>query len=868
MQLSEPRQPSGAGPWKVTMGQLADVREANRALGQLGRGRLWMAAMDLFSSLQMVRLGDTISFNTMISASTRALQWQTAVLFFSGMLAAEVSTDAISYNSTISACERGSRWQAALQLLAGMPRSRKRPDDITYNSTISALRAAGEWELAVTLLSSMPLARICSDLISFSAAIGACETAGQWQVASQLFADLAAASIRADEICLSTAMSACAKAGSWQAALCLLWSISGSALETDEISFSTAISACARGAVWRQALEILEAMEREQVRMNGICFNAALNACEKCGQWQVALQGLQTFSRFAVLPDAISTSAAMSACAKKGQWRTALQLLVASWARLPLDDICFNAAISACATAGQWQMASLLLEAMPRAAVRADAISFSAAISACEGEGQWSRALLLLASMRSVRVKANEIGFNAAISVCAKGTQWRMSLQLPYVMSIMQVTADEITFSAAISSCEKPGFWQRAIGLLAVSAGANEIAFGAAIGTFQQDMRTNLRNVVLPTGFYGLPLSVWATTRLHAVFAILFVIPTAAFWGSWYRRLKGLEASELDCYRRTLLEPRDWFQLWRLNCRLASMTALATKSSDFDNEDKWNFIKGCLANKLPTTPALPSPKTLVAKVGRQGDAILYLYVFVFFSGPLCCVAAWTCAMIVPECVSPWQLSPGPAAGRGSFHALALLLLVLCLQRRRALFRNVPKGCPWRRMQGPFLTPKKVDPDLEASPVAPKRANLTKRPKVRLGLQVCNKFEVLASPVATPTPSPRAARPGERSLPEAGTDAPDAPGDWTTVHYRSRKKDSTATPAAASLAPPLEAPSNDNGDAIDLYYAQKDAFVRSWTRESKQARSVKQKKRVDYQVAKRRLQSEQDRSAREDAESSE
>ncbi|CAE7819105.1 unnamed protein product, partial [Symbiodinium sp. CCMP2456] len=72
------------------------------------------------------------------------------------------------------------------------------------------------------------------------------------------------------------------------------------------------------------------------------------------GQWQVALQVLQTFSRFAVLPDAISTSAAISACAKQGQWRTALQLLVASWARLPLDDICFNAAISACATAGEW----------------------------------------------------------------------------------------------------------------------------------------------------------------------------------------------------------------------------------------------------------------------------------------------------------------------------------------------------------------------------------------------------------------------------------------------------------------------------------------------------------------------------------
>lgn len=152
-------------------------------------------------------------------------------------------------------------------------------------------------------------------------------------------------------------------------------------------------------------------------------------------------------------------------------------------------------------------------------------------------------------------------------------------------------------------------------------------------GTFQQDMRTNLRNVVLPTGFYGLPLSVWATTRLHAVFAILFVIPTAAFWGSWYRRFKGLEASELECYRRTLLEPRDWFQLWRLNCRLASMTALATKSPDFDNEDKWNFIKGCLANKLPTTPALPSPKTLVAKdVNEEGGMGIHVLKNVLHGG--------------------------------------------------------------------------------------------------------------------------------------------------------------------------------------------------------------------------------------------
>merc|ERR1719384_1235227 len=54
-------------------------------------------------------------------------------------------------------------------------------------------------------------------------------------------------------------------------------------------------------------------------------------------------------------------------------------------------------------------------------------------------------------------------------------------------------------------------------------------------GTFQEDMRTNLRNVVLPTGLYGLPLSICARSKGAAVLTGLFLIPTAAFWGAFYR---------------------------------------------------------------------------------------------------------------------------------------------------------------------------------------------------------------------------------------------------------------------------------------------------------------------------------------------
>jgi len=132
-------------------------------------------------------------------------------------------------------------------------------------------------------------------------------------------------------------------------------------------------------------------------------------------------------------------------------------------------------------------------------------------------------------------------------------------------------------------------------------------------GTFQQDMQTNLRNVVLPTGVYGMPLSMWASSRMAAYFAISLVIPLVAFWGSIWRRVRGIDPSAVECFRRSLLTPTDWFQLWRLNCRLASMTALATQSKDFDLEDKWLFIQACQKHKIPVTPVMNDPVTLVAK---------------------------------------------------------------------------------------------------------------------------------------------------------------------------------------------------------------------------------------------------------------
>jgi len=49
-----------------------------------------------------------------------------------------------------------------------------------------------------------------------------------------------------------------------------------------------------------------------------------------------------------------------------------------------------------------------------------------------------------------------------------------------------------------------------------------------------------------------------------------------------------------------------------------------------------------------------------------------------------------------------------------------------------------------------------------------------------------------------------------------------------------------------------------GDCADFYYDQKDLFVKGWTRQSKQSHSAKSRKKVDYQIDKRRQQSAKDK----------
>ena len=136
-------------------------------------------------------------------------------------------------------------------------------------------------------------------------------------------------------------------------------------------------------------------------------------------------------------------------------------------------------------------------------------------------------------------------------------------------------------------------------------------------GDFQEDMIKNLRDVALPGT--GIPLSVFAYHKMFTYVFLLIFYPTvawlAAFNRAWHRNneepVEYLKHSTLhhiyQCYSEQLIEPRDWFSYWRLNCRLATyhsyLTGASTKEN-YDCEDKWKFLIKSKEKGIAVTPWL------------------------------------------------------------------------------------------------------------------------------------------------------------------------------------------------------------------------------------------------------------------------
>ena len=122
-------------------------------------------------------------------------------------------------------------------------------------------------------------------------------------------------------------------------------------------------------------------------------------------------------------------------------------------------------------------------------------------------------------------------------------------------------------------------------------------------GTFQEDMKKNLRDVAIPGT--GLPLSVIARSKVLTLLLIIFVYPLIC-------AVRGVCEWDARAFRQQLLL-QDWFSFWRLNCRLASLHASCTGEKDYDLEDKLLFLERAEAAGVPVSPYFKKPSKFICK---------------------------------------------------------------------------------------------------------------------------------------------------------------------------------------------------------------------------------------------------------------
>lgn len=156
-----------------------------------------------------------------------------------------------------------------------------------------------------------------------------------------------------------------------------------------------------------------------------------------------------------------------------------------------------------------------------------------------------------------------------------------------------------------------------------------------------------------------------------------------------------------------------------------------------------------------------------------------------------------------------------------------------------------------------------DPKINERP-RPTPLQVTTGISVPLG-QVAHVVPQVVPQVQSPTFATRQSPPGSPAFTRQFS-PPGSPA-WTTVSNPRRKPaDGGGAVRQPTLGPtqePVLRRLPTTGDSVDMYYDQKEMFVKGWTKEAKSTRSVKQKKRVDYQVEKRRQQSARDRGVEDD-----
>lgn len=146
-------------------------------------------------------------------------------------------------------------------------------------------------------------------------------------------------------------------------------------------------------------------------------------------------------------------------------------------------------------------------------------------------------------------------------------------------------------------------------------------------GTFQNDMLKNLRNVAVPRT--GIPLSTFCHTQITALGFVLIVYPIiaaiAAIRAGWHLHGSKASSAMVEAFREQLLAPRDWFSLWRLNCRLASYHSGKTGATGYKMEDKWTFLTEAEEAGIAVSPSMDAHEIVVKDRNEEGGMGIHFF---------------------------------------------------------------------------------------------------------------------------------------------------------------------------------------------------------------------------------------------------
>lgn len=151
-------------------------------------------------------------------------------------------------------------------------------------------------------------------------------------------------------------------------------------------------------------------------------------------------------------------------------------------------------------------------------------------------------------------------------------------------------------------------------------------------GTFQEDMVKNLRNVAIPRT--GIALSYFCHSKLTTLAFVFLAYPIIALISALHvfhlaskngDSFEAAVASTVEAFKEQLLTPRDWFSLWRLNCRLASYHSGKTKAEGYKMEDKWTFLTDAEKAGVPISPSMKVGEICVKDRNEEGGMGIYFF---------------------------------------------------------------------------------------------------------------------------------------------------------------------------------------------------------------------------------------------------